>query len=230
MTVLDNPCWAALSGAQARFADRHGRAARYQRDVSPFYAFADPADPRAWADMAALVAPGEEFWVPVGPDTVPPGWELVVKGDAVQMSGHEVYAEADPEAITLTAADVPEMIDLVKRTEPGPFLPRTIELGTYVGIRRDGALVAMAGERMHPPGWTEISAVCTDPAYRGQRLATRLVETVIAGIRGRGEVPFLHTQGSNTAAINLYRRMGFKPRNVVFGAYRRAVNAEVDGA
>lgn len=226
MTVLDNPAWAALSGGQARFADRHGRAARYQPDVSPFHALADPGDPQAWADMVALVPPGEVIWVPIGPDTAPPGWELLIKGEGVQMRGDEVYGEADPEAVTLTTADVPEMMDLVRRTEPGPFLPRTIELGTYVGIRRNGALVAMAGERMHPPGWTEISAVCTDPAYRGQRLATRLVETIIAGIRARGEVPFLHTQATNTAAINLYQKMGFStPRGVIFGIYRRVENA-----
>ena len=86
----------------------------------------------------------------------------------------------------LGAADVPEMLDLVERTQPGPFLARTVELGTYLGIRRDGRLVAMAGERLHPPGFTEISAVCTDAAYRGQGLATRLVRAVAAGIRRRG--------------------------------------------
>ena len=221
MTVLDNPAWGALTGAQARFADRHGRAARYQSDVSVFYAFADAADPQAWEDMKALVPAGGEFFVGVGPDTTPPGWELVRKGEAVQLTGDNVYATADPEAVLMTAADVPEMTDLVRRTEPGPFLPRTHELGTYVGIRRNGALVALAGERMHPPGWTEISAVCTDPAYRGQRLATRLVETIIAGIRARGEVPFLHTAQSNALAIRVYEQMGFVLRRpTLFAAFR----------
>src|ERR1700754_3126472 len=226
MTVLDNPAWGALTGVQARFADRHGRAARYQTDVSVFYAFADAADPQSWEDMTALVPLGGEFFVGVGPDTTPPGWELVRKGEAVQLTGDNVYATADPEAVLMTAADVPEMTDLVRRTEPGPFLPRTHELGTYVGIRRNGALVALAGERMHPPGWTEISAVCTDPAYRGQRLATRLVETIIAGIRDRGEVPFLHTQATNSAALALYAKMGFTVRRpAIFGLYRRGENS-----
>jgi ribosomal protein S18 acetylase RimI-like enzyme len=222
MTVLDNPAWAALRGAQARFAEMHGLAARYQAEVTPFHAFADPADPQAWADMAALVAPGGKFLVPVGPDTAPPGWLLLDKGPGVQMVGDDVYGTADPEAVPLTAADVPEMLDLVRRTDPGPMLPRTIELGTYVGIRRGGALVAMGGERMHPPGFTEISAVCTDPAYRGQGLATRLVSTIIAGIRARDEVPFLHAKATNTSAIKLYGSMGFTlRREVVFGSFRR---------
>jgi len=101
---------------------------------------------------------------------------------------------------------------LIARTQPGPFLPRTIEMGTYLGIRREGALVAMAGERLHPPGWTEISAVCTDPAVRGQGLATRLILAVAHGIRERGETPFLHTGARNTNAIRLYESLGFRLR------------------
>jgi predicted GNAT family acetyltransferase len=107
------------------------------------------------------------------------------------------------------------MLELVARTEPGPFLPRTIELGSYLGIRRRGALVAMAGERLHPPGWTEISAVCTDVAFRGQGLAGRLVRAVAAGIRARDETPFLHSVATNTTAIRLYEALGFRLRRQV---------------
>jgi hypothetical protein len=74
--------------------------------------------------------------------------------------------------VVLGAVDVPEMLDLVARTRPGPFEPETYRLGTYLGVRRAGWLVAMAGERLHPPGYTEISAVCTDPGVRGQGLAS----------------------------------------------------------
>lgn len=104
------------------------------------------------------------------------------------------------------------MLDLVARTRPGPFLPRTIELGTYLGIRREGALVAMAGERLHPPGWSEISAVCTDESVRGQGLATRLLLAVSHEIRERGETPFLHAAADNIHAVRLYESLGFRLR------------------
>jgi predicted GNAT family acetyltransferase len=121
----------------------------------------------------------------------------------------------------LDATDVPEMLALVERTKTGPFLPRTIAMGTYLGIRRRGRLVAMAGERLHPPGWTEISAVCTDPEHRGEGLATRLVPAVAAGIRDRGETPFLHAAATNTGAIRLYEALGFRLRkSLMFGSVR----------
>ena len=140
----------------------------------------------------------------------PPGWERLGNIPGVQMDGSGLEPAPDPEAVVLGPADVPEMLDLVARTRPGPFLTRTLELGTYLGIRRGGALVAMAGERMHPPGWTEISAVCTDPAFRGEGLATRLILAVAHGIRERGETPFLHTSARNTNAIRLYESIGFR--------------------
>jgi predicted GNAT family acetyltransferase len=131
------------------------------------------------------------------------------------MVGPELVTAADPEAVRLGPSDVPEMLDLVARTQPGPFLAGTIELGTYLGLRRAGALVAMAGERFHPPGWTEISAVCTDDDHRGQGLATRLVGAVGAGIRARGETPFLHVAVNNVTAIRLYLELGFTIRRQV---------------
>ncbi|WP_312034407.1 GNAT family N-acetyltransferase [Actinoplanes sp. TBRC 11911] len=189
--------------------------------MSPFYALADTADPQAWADAAVLAEPGEAIFVPHGPRTAPPGWEMTFRGEAVQFVGNDVDPGDHPEPIVLTTADVPEMIDLVRRTDPGPFLSRTIELGRYVGIRRRGALVAMAGERMRPSGWSEISAVCTDPAYRGQGLASGLVGSVIAAIDARGEVPFLHVKGDHPEAIGLYHKMGFTERKrCIFGIYR----------
>jgi predicted GNAT family acetyltransferase len=113
------------------------------------------------------------------------------------------------------------MLDLVERTKPGPFRPRTIELGRYLGIRIDGELVAMAGERLHPPGWTEISAVCTDERMRGRGLASRLIRAVGHGIRARGEIPFLHASAANTNAIRLYESMGFVLRRQrVFTAWQ----------
>ncbi|NEA63391.1 GNAT family N-acetyltransferase [Streptomyces sp. SID12488] len=209
--ILDNAAWAALSGPHAHLAERNGRAARYPTDVSPFAALEDPADPHAWEDLAALVGPGNVTPV-TAVQTVPDGWEIEQFGEGVQLVDTALYAEPAPEAVRLGPADVTEMLDLVALTKPGPFLPRTVELGTYLGIREHGRLIALSGERLHPPGWTEISAVCTHPDHRGRGLATRLVRAVAAGIRERGETPFLHAAADNTNAIRLYESIGFTLR------------------
>ena len=209
---LDNPAWASLLGPHAALAERYGTAVRYPADISPFVAL--PAEPGQddWADLAALVGPGAVA-ASAGVPVVPPSdWQLLRELAGLQLTGDHVAAVPDAEAIPLGLADVPEMLDLVARTQPGPFLPRTIELGGYIGIRRGGALVAMAGERLQPPGWTEISAVCTAEAYRGQGLATRLTLAVAAAIRGRGDAPFLHASASNVSAIRLYESLGFRLR------------------
>ncbi|HEY4457019.1 MAG TPA: GNAT family N-acetyltransferase [Pseudonocardiaceae bacterium] len=213
MFALDHPTWAALNGAQAGFAQWQGRVVRYQSDVAPFLAIPpEPAEQAAmWDDLAALAGPGAVV-VLTGVRAPLPDWEVAQWVPGVQMVGEDIAAEEDPEAIRLTEADLPEMLDLVERTKPGPFLPRTIQLGSYLGIRRDGVLVAMAGERRRPPGCTEISAVCTDESVRGQGLATRLVRAVTAGIQARGETPFLAAAATNTNAIRLYETLGFRLR------------------
>ncbi|WP_116203748.1 GNAT family N-acetyltransferase [Amycolatopsis circi] len=220
-SILDNAAWASLTGPHAAFAERVGQAVRYPVDVSVFLAVPDEPSERVWDDIAALAGPGAV--VPVLPQAgpPPPGWELLEKMAGVQLVDAGVDAAPDPDAVRLTVADVPEMLDLVARTKPGPFLPRTVLLGTYLGIRCHGALVAMAGERLHPPGWTEISAVCTDPAYRDRGLAGRLVRAVAAGIRDRGETPFMHAVASNVNAIRRYEGMGFRLRRTnAFGRVR----------
>ncbi|MEW2522885.1 GNAT family N-acetyltransferase [Actinacidiphila alni] len=206
---LDNPAWAALTGPHRGLAERVGAAARYPEDVSPFVALADAGDPAAWDDLAALMGPGATFAL-AGVGSVPDGWRTEWSGAGVQLvATAALRSGTDPEAVPLGPADVPEMLDLVERAKPGPFKPRTIELGAYYGIRRDGKLIAMAGERLRLDGWTEISAVCTDEAHRGQGLATRLVRHTAAGIRERGDVPFLHAAAANTNAVRLYESIGF---------------------
>ncbi|MCO8270275.1 GNAT family N-acetyltransferase [Actinoplanes sp. TRM 88003] len=221
--VLDNAVWASLRGPHAKFAEAYGKAVRYQTEVAPFHALHDPQDPHAWSDLAELTGPAAEVAVagPVPPHH--PGWVIAGEVGGVQFVDESLRAEPFDEAHPLGPPDVPEILDLIERTQPGPFRRRTIELGNYLGVRRDGKLIAMAGERLHPPGWTEISAVCTDPAHRGQGLATRLVRAVAAGIRDRGEVPFLHTSAANTNAIRLYESIGFHlRRRTTFALYKRA--------
>ena len=219
--VLDAVAYSSLTGPHAHLAQRRGDAVRYPADMSPFAALPPQPEPQDWDDLAALVGPGAVVALPGLSVPPPPPWQDVYEIPGVQLVDDGVAAGPEHEAVRLTPADVPEMLDLVERTRPGPFLPRTIELGTYLGVRRDGRLIAMAGERLHPPGWTEISAVCTDDAFRGQGLAGRLVLAVAHGIRERGDIPLLHAAATNTGAIRLYETLGFRQRRpLVFRGVR----------
>ena len=216
--ALRNPVPDTLNGRLREFGTVRGRAARFAPDVSPFGGMPLHPEDGDWADLAALCGPGEPVVLVRagdGPPALPIGWRLERAFPGVQMDGSAAPGEPDDDAIALGPADRAEMADLTARTEPGPWLARTAELGRFLGIRHDGRLVAMAGERMRlggtgGAGATEISAVCTDPLFRGKGLAGRLVRAVIAGIVARGERPLLHASAVNTGAIRLYRQMGFE--------------------
>ncbi|MDS1114908.1 GNAT family N-acetyltransferase [Gordonia westfalica] len=212
---LDNPARAALTGPHARFAECVGTALRYHPDVCPMAALPDDPTPDDWSDAARLVGPGGALFIPVVADTPPSGWETTMHLPGVQMIDAAVSSKPDDAAVRLTGADVPEMTELIRRTRPGPFRPRTIEMGTYLGIRRGGRLIAMGGERLSLPGYTEISAVCTDPDHRGEGLASRLVLALVHGIRERGATPILHADATNINAIRLYEQLGFEVRKEV---------------
>jgi ribosomal protein S18 acetylase RimI-like enzyme len=214
---LDNPALAALLGPQAHLAERCGAVLRYPADVSPFIALPDDPGRGDWNDLAKLVGPGGIAATAGVPAVPPPEWQVLMNLAGVQLTGELVTGQlvtGDPaaDAVPLGPDDVPEMLDLVAKTRPGPFLPRTVELGRYLGIRRNGALVAMAGERLRPPGWSEISAVCTDPGFRGQGFATRLTLALLSAITDRGDMPFLHAAADNVSAIRLYESLGFRLR------------------
>jgi predicted GNAT family acetyltransferase len=213
LNPLDRPVWASLMGAHAHLALGEGRARRYRPDVNRFVAGPDE-EPETLAAMAALVEPGDPVLV-VQAAPIPdlPGVTLVLRRAAVQMV-HDCTAPDgdDREIARLGEPDAPEMLALATLTNPGPFRERTRLMGDFFGIRRDGRLAAMAGERMRPPGQVELSGVCTHPDFRGHGLATRLSSYVTRAILDRGETPFLHAWKDNASAIALYEKLGYRVR------------------
>ncbi|TCO45126.1 FR47-like protein [Kribbella antiqua] len=211
--MLTNPVYAALTGPHSTIAEVRGNARRYPTAIAPFLGLPGNPTDQDWADAAVLLGPGTSAAL-MRPDLpIPDAFKLDRQFDLVQFVAPPTLAAVDDEAVVLGLDDVPEMLALVALTDPGPFRSRTIELGTYLGIRRDGELIAMAGTRFALPTHTEISAVCTHPLYQGQGLASRLIRVVAAHITSTGRTPFLHTGGTNTTAIRLYKSLGFTLSN-----------------
>ncbi len=222
---LDAPIWTALTTGNRALAQGGPRAMRYLPDVAPFAAIADRSA-ASFEALAALVPPDGRIVLHT-PDAIvpPPGLAIDLQKPILQMvlEAPPVNLPAGPDYLTLGQEDVAEMMDLTARTRPGPFGPRTIELGRYIGIRLDGVLVAMAGERMRPARFVEISAVCVDPARRGRGYAGFLMMQLARTIQDQGLTPFLHVFADNEGAIALYRKLGFTVRKSFLITSLRAV-------
>ncbi|CAN5458970.1 GNAT family N-acetyltransferase [soil metagenome] len=210
---LDNAAWVALTTRHAHFAETFGGARRYRVDVSPFCAV-DEVD-RSWDDLAGLVGPGGTAVLLRRSIGDPPAvCETLMSGVGQQMVATDLRQQPDVDARLLDDGDVDQMLELISLTRPGPFGRRTIGLGDYHGVFDDGRLVAMAGERMTLPGFTDVSAVCTHPDARGRGLAGQLTYLVASRIRERGDRAFLHVADGNPAQ-SVYERIGFTVRTPV---------------
>lgn len=221
--VLDRPVWNALASRHAALAEGGPLARRYPPSIVPFAAAHDNSR-QSQAALAALPQPGEIMALaePNGV-TPPPGFAVVRGGPAVQMTlAQTPEPVADARIERLTEADAAEMLALAKLTEPGPFTLRAQALGDFFGVRIDGRLAAMAGERMKQEGHTELSGVCAHPDFRGRGLARLLSIFVMHRILARGEAPYLHAWANNLAAIRLYESIGFKTRTMLTFAIIRA--------
>jgi predicted GNAT family acetyltransferase len=213
LAQLDQPIWNALTSEQAAVAVGDALARRYPADIAPFAAIADNSA-ASFAALERLVSPGAPAAMfTVEPVMPPGGLDVLRRATVEQMVGLIADDVSDTSApVPLGAADLPAMLELVELTKPGPFGRRTHELGHFLGIRVDGRLVAMAGERMRLTGFTEITAVCTHPDHRGRGYARLLLASLSRTITARGEIPFLHVFTDNQTAIELYRRVGFGVR------------------
>lgn len=223
MDPLDNIMWHSLNGFHASLALGDAHARRFPSDVGPFGAVPDQPTSKDYAALRELIGASQVTTLFRGDVAVPVGWDVLGTINGVQMVGPTSVEETiDSRIITLDVADVPEMMALTSRTKPGPFAERTIELGTYLGIRIDDRLVSMAGQRAQTNEHVEISAVCTDDAYVGQGLGRALIGAQVATIINAGKLPMLHTSAGNARAIALYEFLGFQHRRTVTGVIMRA--------
>jgi|CXWL01.1.fsa_nt_gi predicted GNAT family acetyltransferase len=210
---LDRPVWNALTSRQSDLARGGERAMRFDPEYCIFGACADDS-PESLAALAELVSAEGELWsVEAEEMPIPSGVTVARTGLLQQMVAAAITpATASFTIVPLTEDDAPEMRALARLTEPGPFFERTHRLGDFIGVKEDGRLIAMAGERMKLPGHTEVSGVCTHPDHRGRGYAGNLMRVVAKRILARGEIAFLHVYASNEGAIALYETLGFSRR------------------
>jgi len=209
--VLDNIFWNSLAGPHAKYAVGTLDARRYASGISPIVGFATAQQPNLEA-LASFCSSGEQFYCSNWTGDTRPGWRVDVESTMFRMvwAGIAPAMDEAAEAVQLDQQHAAAALELATLTRPGPFGPRTIELGDYFGCFVGPRLVAMAGERMHAGGFREISGVCTHPDFQGQGFARRLMVKLIGRQTKRGETPFLHVMRDNVWAHRLYKRMGFR--------------------
>ncbi len=216
MHPLDNPIWSALQTGSRRFAKGTGAAQYFERAVALFAGLRH----NTTADLEELAAlfPPESVVILFTPAEVPlPAcWQLQFQKPLLQMVYEDAPRQHAPETacVPLTDADIPAMLALTALTKPGPFLSRTILFGGYEGIFENGEMVAMAGQRLQPGGYTEVSALCTHPAHTGKGFGARLLRSQVQQIKQTGRTPFLHVYADNPAC-SFYEKFGLRTRHTL---------------
>lgn len=210
---LQRPVWNSLSGRQSHLAMVRGAAVRLDPNVGPFAAVRDESDAafdELFKAMALQATP--VLTVESADFRMPQGCSVLESVALLQMThdGRPVEPAHGLEIDQLVEEDAAEMTALASATQPGPWRERSHTFGKFFGIRREGRLIAMAGERMRPASdLAEVSGVCTLPEFQGQGIAAALVRHVIAGFAAQGERAFLHCNAQKTGAIRLYEKLGF---------------------
>lgn len=223
---LDNPAWWALNGVQQSFATGSTHVKRYQRGILPFAAY-DLDAPENITALDDLLETGEVFFLIGELPALPTHWSLLNELPCAQMINQSAVTPpaGDVTISSLTVDDRTALYNLIKKVQPGYYELDTYRLGSYYGIRQEGQLVAVAGERMRLPALTEISAICTDPAYTGRQYAQHLIAHLCNTNFEAGNIPFLHVLETNQRAIGLYEYMGFtKRRTISFWKLRKTTD------
>jgi len=215
---LDNPAWGALISGNKDLAYGNDKVKYFNTQVSPFAAMEEntAANFQTLYELTDHTSP--LLIVAANELHIPRPWAQIrfIKGVQMVYNGPAVPQRSDDQLVPLTEKDVPQMLDLTRLTNPGPFAPRTIEFGHYEGIFNGEKLVAMAGQRLHPFQYAEISAVCTHPEHTGNGYARQLLLSQLGRIQAASNIPFLHVRHDNDRAIGVYESLGFVKRTSVY--------------
>lgn len=211
--ILDNPAWNALLTGNRELSFGNDDIKYFDREVSPFAGFSENSGEN-FRRLSAMFPPGRTIlFVSASQLEIPGMWKVLRTIQGVQMICEAPVAQKTAtDQIPLTNEHVPQMLELTKLTNPGPFDARTIDFGYYDGIFEGDRLIAMAGQRLHAGNYTEVSAVCTRPGYTGKGYARQLIQSQISRMRAAGNIPYLHSRADNDGAIKLYQSLGFKTR------------------
>jgi ribosomal protein S18 acetylase RimI-like enzyme len=209
--LLANIAWHTLAGPHSMYATGADDARRYAPGFSPIVGFANVEQPNFDA-LAPHCEPGEHFYSDGWSGPTPAGWRIDAESTMIKMVWESSMPPTDEESgvVRLAPEHASQALELATLTRPGPFGPRTTELGEYFGYFDGQRLVAMAGERMYAGRLREVSGVCTHPDFQGRGFARRLVSRLIRHQMQRNEIPFLHVMSGNSSARGLYKRMGFR--------------------
>jgi len=219
--ILDNMIWNAITTGNRDLSQVDGEVGFYQQDIAPFAGLKE-LNKANLDKLYDLVTHGRRLALSyTGTLSLDENkWALLQHMDVTQMVYEDPVTSFTTEAshliVPLGNEHVPQMLELTALTKPGPFLTRTILFGNYCGIFREGRLAAMAGQRMHPVPYLEISAVCTHPDFRGKGYARTLMLHIMKRILDNSYIPFLHVLSANTSAIGLYESIGFRTRKRLF--------------
>jgi GNAT superfamily N-acetyltransferase len=211
LTLLDNIMWNCMSGPHARFASGAGSVRRYAPGFSPILGFENPHAPD-FGTLSNYCEPGEHFYCDQWTGNPPPGWQIEREAMMLKMVWDAPMPgdDAAPDAVMLRPEHFPQALTFAQQLNPGPFGPRTPELGEYFGYFDGPRLIAMAGERMEAGTLREVSGICTHPDFQGRGLARRLTLKLVYRQMQRGLTPFLHVMTANTGARALYEKIGFR--------------------
>jgi len=216
--VLDNPAWSALISGNKSFVNGNDTVKYFAREVSPFVALKENSAENFLILYNLIESDRTVLLISPAQIELPNQWNLLQCISGLQMvyEGDILPFETVPELVPLTDAHIPQMLALIKLTNPGPFAERTIDFGHYYGIFDSGKLVAMTGQRLHAFEYAEVSAVCTHPDHLGKGYARRLIINQINRIKAAGETPFLHVRHDNDRAVKVYKDLGFKKRTAIY--------------